>query len=363
MTTTNKYSSIVWVILFLELFLECIIRPKNYAELIYSEKSYAPTTARNINSFHLFFEAVSLLLYIPEFFASFPGGRDDLIPFSFMWGSIQAVLGSTRLVSAAGRLCVGLRTLRMFGLIRHWKQMWINGAFQEENTKRNRISNIFIREDEFGIPRLRRLKFKNDGKDDIPGEEFPEQSKKIEGDSTDEDQRLKKAATIGTSLMVINSHRALSILLSIVTILPMIQSIYQVNNMTKRMTDLLQVNNINAALNCEELNLAVDSWLSGVGAIEYPTWTTENSTYVLYAQICPPRCNFQTGVITKSLTSSEDVSPCEEPHEQDPSIESLANEFNLRAGGIKEESRSFGDGEQNFSVKVFYNQNQTVASM
>lgn len=31
-----------------------------------------------------------------------------------------------------GRLDLSLTFLRAFGLVRHWKQMWINNAFQEE---------------------------------------------------------------------------------------------------------------------------------------------------------------------------------------------------------------------------------------
>jgi len=361
---------IVWSILSLELFLEWIIRPKDYFEQILSEKSFSPPTARNINSFHLIFESISLFLYVPEFFAFCSGATDHPIPFSLMWGSIRAVLGPTKWLSAAGRFCVGLRTLRMFGLIRHWKKMWINCAFEDENTKRNRITNLFIREDEFGMPRFSRLKFKNKIKEEAHGEEFPDQVKKVERNTTDEDQRLKKAATIGTSLMVVNSHRALFILLSIVVVLPMIQSINQVNNAAIGMTDLLQVNNVNNpnTSDCTAINLAVNSWLLGISAIHYPTVLKRNSTFVLYAQISPPRCSFEndSGVITKCVNSSY-LLPCEtwdkiDPPKQGPSVQYLAEELNLRVRGIREESRE-EKGNTTFSVKVFYNQNQTVAFM
>ena len=57
---------VVWFVLSIELLLEVFIRPDGYRSvMLLSEKAYSPITARFINTFHLFFEVISLFLYIP----------------------------------------------------------------------------------------------------------------------------------------------------------------------------------------------------------------------------------------------------------------------------------------------------------
>jgi hypothetical protein len=51
-----------------------------------------------------------------------------------------------------------------------------------------------------------------DAKSEIAGDEDQKQQSALEPSGNDEDQQLKNAATIGTALMVVNSHRALFVL-------------------------------------------------------------------------------------------------------------------------------------------------------
>lgn len=122
--------SIIWTILVLELIFEAVIRPSNYSALIESDKAFAPSTARYINRFHLFFEMLALLTYVPEFscVATSVCTRNEY--FSRVSASWKAVLGPTHGDSALGRLLMGLTSLRFFGVIRHWKQMWISSTFK-----------------------------------------------------------------------------------------------------------------------------------------------------------------------------------------------------------------------------------------
>lgn len=135
----------------LELIFEVIIRPSNYFELINSDRAFAPSTARYINRFHLFFEAVSLITYIPEFRCSTMDSSSVCrreVFLSRVTASVDAILGPSHGDAAKGRFILGLTSLRFFGVIRHWKQMWINNTFHP--TKREGVEKwLFPREKDF----------------------------------------------------------------------------------------------------------------------------------------------------------------------------------------------------------------------
>lgn len=121
----------MWSILVLELIFEVLIRPKDYSELVNSEKAFAPSAARHINRFHLFFETLSLITFFPEFSCVTDAQscqRDS--SFSRVQASIDAVLGDSHATSARGRFILGITALRFFGVVRHWKQMWIMNTFK-----------------------------------------------------------------------------------------------------------------------------------------------------------------------------------------------------------------------------------------
>jgi hypothetical protein len=139
----------VWIILGLELFFEFLIRPEDYHELITSDKAFAPSTARHINSFHLFFESLSLLLFIPQLPCVFKQQCGDDIYFSAIWASIHAVTDHDGARAAWARARLGLTFLKAFGLFRHWKQMWINRTF--ERGKTNSCKSSFMGRDGFGV--------------------------------------------------------------------------------------------------------------------------------------------------------------------------------------------------------------------
>ena len=128
--------SVVWIILCLELLFEVLIRPPDYADLIVSEKAFSPPTARNINRFHLFFESLALGLFIPQFYCAFrPSICGERVWLGAIKASIDAVTSSHLGEAMAGRIVLGLRFLRVFGLLRHWKQMWLMHTFDESKTE------------------------------------------------------------------------------------------------------------------------------------------------------------------------------------------------------------------------------------
>ena len=139
-------TSIVWSILALELIFEWLIRPSDYFQLITSDKAYAPSTARHINGFHLVFEAIALALFIPEFSCLSSKQCGRRVPFSGVDAALSAVLGPSRSRAAYGRLCIGLTSLRVIGLVRHWKTMWINRTFSENGVE---SKLLFMRIEDF----------------------------------------------------------------------------------------------------------------------------------------------------------------------------------------------------------------------
>ena len=200
MRTNQCLDSVVWCILVVELILEVFIRPDGYHSLIMSEKAYAPLTVRSINAFHLSVEIISLGVFVPEFLCLLTpkyscSGRP---PFSFFNAAFLSVVGPTRLDAFYGRAYMGLTRLRVFGLVRHWKNMWINNSFVNKNWK--------LKEARFGLftgvfapARVRPI-------DTMPRSEASKQERQVRKENA-----LINASNIGTALMVTNSHRSLMI--------------------------------------------------------------------------------------------------------------------------------------------------------
>jgi hypothetical protein len=126
--------SAVWVVLIVELFLEFLIRPKHYQELVRSDKAFAPSTARLLNRFHFVCESLSLLLYIPQAYCGLSANcfNGNGASRRTLW----ALTSSNLSEAIAGRFLAGLTFLRSFGLARHWKQMWLNHTYDRSDKER-----------------------------------------------------------------------------------------------------------------------------------------------------------------------------------------------------------------------------------
>lgn len=114
-----------------------MIRPSNYLSLIETDKAYAPHTARNINKFHLGFEMIALLLFVPSIICIMTDYCEDRIWFNGVEAAMSAVKSDNVWRAALGRLNLNLTFLRSFGLVRHWKQMWIAHTFEGKDNNEN----------------------------------------------------------------------------------------------------------------------------------------------------------------------------------------------------------------------------------
>lgn len=122
----------VWMVLALELVFEFLIRPKDYHQLITTDKAFSPSTARNISWLHLVLESTALILYIPgtPVCCDLTNWCDDQHPFfDRVEAAKWALTSKDGWKVVAGRLSLSLVFLRAFGLVRHWKQMLINHAY------------------------------------------------------------------------------------------------------------------------------------------------------------------------------------------------------------------------------------------
>jgi len=293
-----------------ELLLEILIRPLDYNILMDSDKAFSPTTARHISFFHIFFEAIALATFLPQLWCSIRHDEvcDTQSLFSRSRSTMDAVLGHSPSSVMLGRTLMGITAFRFFGVVRHWKQALINDTYQ--NVKNSNWRNRFTRAsaaDSVGsfstLISKRKTKGSKKNDDELDRSHHGEKHEETKRASSEDDERLKNAATIGTALMVVNSQRALILLTSIVLILPLLISRVKTNSISADLTRVLQANNVQAldTEDCDYLKSAVDSWLS-IAMVPQPESFVKSheDTFVLWAQVLPVRCDWQRedGIIT-----------------------------------------------------------------
>jgi hypothetical protein len=276
----------VWLVLVLELVFQVFILPDGFKNLIVSDKAYAPTTVRYINAFHVFVESLSLIIFISEWYCLVSTYQcDDRLRFSLHNAVLLSVTGPTRLDSFYGKAFLALIRLRVFGLVRHWRNMWITNTFinmKWKSTPTGIVSNF--------IPQERSYRSSAEHKSSSflakKGDHFDDSHKK--------DMNLANASTIGTALMVTNSYRALAILWVIMGIFPLLSCFSSTftNSMAPDMTSLLQATNLLASdtanETCSFLAASVLAWMVGFTS---PGFTQDSKArYLVNLQISPPRC-------------------------------------------------------------------------
>lgn len=72
-----------------------------------------------------------MALFVPEFQCLATKQCGQRVPASGVDAALSAVLGPERSDGTLGRLTIGLTALRIVGLVRHWKIMWINRTFKD----------------------------------------------------------------------------------------------------------------------------------------------------------------------------------------------------------------------------------------
>jgi class 3 adenylate cyclase len=373
----------VWIILVFELLLEFLIRPEDYRSLVESDKAFAPSTARHISLFHLILESVALIIFCPSF--QCVGDRDKCNRSMFGPGikaSVDAITAEEDTLASLGRFLLGLHFLRAFGLIRHWKQMWLKNTFEGDTSNSKIIRRLLLvdKGDHFrGRANSRDKKEESLEKsvDTHGGMDAPTKT------ASEEDRRLKNAATIGTALMVINSHRFLMLLLVAVTLYPVIYTYRFHNAFDSKLGDLLLAYNVeaNGTEDCAYLQNAVNAWLGAAShtlADQRYLFGNERDSFLVWAQIEPVRCDWQGsgGIITSCTGKDGESMVCDIWNQTitvSPSTASegmLASMLGLRPGALREfddtavalsDFVSDGDGLSMFRVRAFFDLSHTVS--
>jgi hypothetical protein len=359
----------IWIILFLELILEVFIRPDGYHDMMESDKAYSPTTARFISELHFVVEFLSLLFFIPEFLCLFSTNItcDGRPAFSFLHSSMLTVTGPTRLHSFAGRCFHACIRLRVFGLVRHWKNYWVNQNF----IKRRLGTTHGYRNTD--------ASWNLDGGERFSVDERTGKSiKQMKQQQTEGVSSLIDVANIGTALMVTNSYRSLAILCIIMGIFPMISLIafHGVANpvgadMAWQLqgTNLLAGNNATAAT-CDFLENSVRTWINSWAYMDKSLMTSSTNNFLLGLVISPSRCaeNF-AALECEHYTYQEADCELFEAWEYAIDVPGTCSHFQLnkpswtqelRIGNIQRQHYSDDGGDEVYSVTALFNQTRAV---
>jgi len=247
---------IAWAILVLELLTAWFIRPTQYARLMSSDKAYSPKSASYIDNFHLFFELLSLILFALQHaqFFHFKQRDVDQWAFSATRSAIDVTFYDNTIIRGSwafwrANLYFMIAPLRLFGLVRYWRNRWLNSTFVESD--RNSRENVDLIRDVSEVILARageETKTANDKKNKIPLHDT-------------------KAEKIGTALMVVNSHRTCMLCVLVAALVPPLGNIASsgLNSSVYRETDLLHqfaVVALNGGQNpnCEMLDVTLENW-------------------------------------------------------------------------------------------------------
>ena len=371
---------VVWIFLVLELVLEFLIRPQEYHAVMQSDKAFAPTTARHINTFHLVMESLALIIFAPSFRCIFDREKCGIdVIGTGIRACMDALAGNDYAASSLGRFLIGLHFLRAFGLVRHWKQVWLKNTFEDDRANSQIIRRLLLVEtDEQHMKRRNRSIKKTDFEKALDRET---NNKSMSKQVSEEDTRLKNAATIGTALMVINSHRYLILMLLGISLYPIISTFRYQNSCDENLGALLMAHNKAATSldDCDYLKTAVASWLGATSSMhneERYLFREGSREFMIWAQILPVRCPWQTrknGVITDCEINGDSSSVCEVWEKtatiSDASEEDIARILGKRPGAITHfhdevvVTASFFGAEEliPFSVTTFYDHSSTLS--
>ena len=337
----------VWVVLICELFGEVFIRPDGYQGLLISDKAFTPSTVRYINTIHFVVELLALCVYIPEFFCLFTNySCGERLPFSFYNAVLYGVIGPSYTNVLLGHAYIALVRIRIFCIVRHWKNMWVTRTFIHMTWRSNKstmLSNIIPP----AVHRGSRVITSppNEPRNSLDATLLKSSSSDKSHHHTD--RKLTNASNIGTALMVINSYRSLAIVCVIAGLFPIFLSFMSsiINPMTYQLTKQLQATNIVAAdtsnATCGFLDTSVLNWLVAVN-IRGGNF----GNYLLTLDIQPRRCYYSENYFINvdacraTATIPEPAVPiCMEWYKVDDiqlTTAEIADAANIRRGSIIE---------------------------
>ena len=326
---------VVWLILAMELILGVFVRPEEWHSLVRSDKAYTPQTAQYINGVHLFVESISLVFFVPVFFCIFRSETtcSSRLPFSFLEASLAAVLGPSLSSAFYGRFFYGVIRLRVFALVRHWRNAWNHSTFGMNHKKHSvgekRRTAFLYGTDEMSTSTMDTTEEYEmtdaSNRHVVPygansyGHNRSHRKNSLvlkEKERKVREESRVKATNIGTALMTVNSHRALFLYCFLTACLPML-FLFNMNAVvdpaSEEMVEYLQAINLqdvdnftgeDSSIDCDYLFDSVDAWSKAMvqfdpkelipitedRAKEIET-TKKSSIQLISVSIWPPRCS------------------------------------------------------------------------
>jgi hypothetical protein len=193
--------------------VEVLLRPSGYYALIRSEKAFLPSTVRYISTFHLISEMISLFFFIPEFMCIFGSNScRERNPFSLANACLMSLYGPDRLHAFYGFAFITMLRLRIFGLVRHWTNMWINNTFirvrGEDGEWRVERGKGFFVPQQFTIVKS---PYSEVSMDEIESHRISTRNiaNQIQMPAITEDDHVTNTTRIGAALLVTNARRSL----------------------------------------------------------------------------------------------------------------------------------------------------------
>jgi hypothetical protein len=230
-----------------------------------------------------------------------------------------SVIGPSKAEVFFGHAYMALFRLRVIGLVRHWKNMWLSNTFINHSKRKGRHQTGFLaslvprgRHAYYSLAARQRQKKRQELL--LPTDQPSDELERREGrqDSLQEPAKpppdpevaeqkkretaLTNASTIGTALMVTNSYRALAILWVIVGVFPVVITVLDQysNPIAYEMTRQMQATNLVASdsgsATCEYLRDSMWAWVT---AVQQPNLNSSNDPFLLALFIAPVRCPFQ----------------------------------------------------------------------
>jgi len=378
----------VWFVLVSEILMEVFILPGGYKFMLQSELAYTPMITRYINTFHLAFESFSLLIFLPTIVTILNPSivQEEPLSFTLQHASIIAVLGPTKLEAYYGRIYFALLRFRVFGLLRHWKN-WINSnTIKNPDRKASyKLLDFSTNKEKHYYPTVlkEQLEKLNSNYSCSELEGYPDNidnqilDANAEKEAKFKERQLVNATSIGTALMVINSHRAMILSVIVAGVIPLLLMVnIFVNDSGTDMVQFLQDTNLVVSeaqgnnTDCLYLRDTIISWLKDFNVV--PLSNSSNPfVYVLWLQVLPIRCDFQVsndGIVTSDLCLLDDFplmnqnQTCHIWSNSDGNTPNsqLANRANIYVSSITRSSATNNVNNVTFSIKAAFNNQKTM---
>eukprot|EP00979_Chaetoceros_neogracilis_P007617 scaffold1610_cov252-Chaetoceros_neogracile.AAC.1 len=257
---------------------------------------------------------------------------------SFAHFAIHATDGRTSWAFIAGNLYFLLIRIRIFGLIRHKRNHWIKPDDSSNHARKQ-----------------------GDGAANLVGK-------------TDDDSTLRRADTIGTALLLVNSQRAMLLLLLVTGVVPFLssaanggrnRSIYRMTSYLHQISMQTPIDAADDSVDCYIYKSGVEAWIKSQDFNTFDTSSETDNKRVVWASIEPVRCGLNETISDPPLQCTQKSAKEKSAKDTESCLNwsnATANDIEallgIRFGTLLEVTRI--TESTGVRTKVFYNLSESV---